>query len=91
MVEKGIRQELCHSIYRYAKANNKCMKDYDKSKESSYIQYWDVNNLYGWATSQKLPVNNFEKIEDTSQFNGDFIKKIMKKVMIFSRSSCSIS
>ena len=57
------------------------MKDYDKSKESSYVQYWDVNNLYGWAMLQKLPVNNFEWIEDTSQFNEDFIKTIMKKVM----------
>ena len=50
------------------------MKDYDKNKESSYIQYWDVNNLYGWGMSQRLPVNNFEWIEDTSQFNEDFIK-----------------
>ena len=52
------------------------MKDYDKSKESSYIQYWDVNNLYGWAMLHKLPVNNFEWIKDTSQFNKDFIKKL---------------
>ena len=50
------------------------MKDYDKNKESPCIQYWDVNNLYGWVMSQKLPVNNFEWIEDTSQFNEDFIK-----------------
>ena len=74
MVEKGIRGEICHSIYRYAKANNKYMKNYNKNKESSYLQYWDVNNLYGWAISQKLPVNNFEWIKDTSQFNEDFIK-----------------
>ena len=52
MVEKG---GICHSIYQYAKANNKYMKDYDKNKESSYLQYWDVSNLYGWAMSQKLP------------------------------------
>ena len=50
------------------------MTDYDKNKESSYIQYWGVNNLYGWAMSQKLPVDNIEWIKDTSQFNEDFIK-----------------
>ena len=74
MVEKGIRGGICHSIYWYAKANNKYMKDYDKNKESSYIQYWDVNNLYRWAMWQKLLVNIFEWIKDTSQSNEDFIK-----------------
>ena len=49
------------------------MKDYDKNKKSSYIQYWDVNNLYDWAMSQKLPENNFEWTKDPSQFNEDFI------------------
>ena len=43
MVEKGIRGEICPSIYRYAKASNKYMKDYDKNKELSYLQYWNVN------------------------------------------------
>ena len=43
-VEKSIRGGICHSIYQYAKANNKYMKDYDKNKESSHLQYWDVNN-----------------------------------------------
>ena len=83
IVEKSIRGGICRSIYRYAKANNKYMKDYDKNKESSYIQYCDVNNLYGWAMSQKLPVNNFEWIKDTSQFNEDFImKKMMKDIFL---------
>ena len=56
------------------KANNKYMKDYDKNKESLYLQYWDVNTLYDWVMSQKLPVNNFELIKYTPQFNKDFIK-----------------
>ena len=74
MVEKGIRGGICHAVHRYTKANNKYIKDYDKNKESSYLHYWDVNNSYGWARLQKLPVNKFEWIEDTSQFNEDFIK-----------------
>ena len=74
MAEKGIRDGICHAIHRYAKANNKHMKDYDKNKESSYLNYWDVNNWFGWAMSQKFPVNNFEWIEEASQFYEDFIK-----------------
>ena len=50
------------------------MKCYDKNKESSYIQYWGGNNLYGWAMSQKLPVSIFMWIKDTFRFNKDFIK-----------------
>ena len=50
------------------------MKNYDKNKNLSYIQYWDVNNFYSWAMLQKLPVNNFEWIKNTSQFNENFIK-----------------
>ena len=74
MVEKGITGGICNAIHRYSKANNKHMKDYDKNKESSYLKYWNVNSLYGWALSQKLPVNKFEWIEETSQFDKDFIK-----------------
>ena len=75
MVEKCITGGIYHAIHRYAKANNKYMEDYRKNKEPPYLKYWDVNNLYGWAMSQKLPVKKFEWIEDTSQFNQDFIKK----------------
>ena len=74
MVEEGIRGGICHSIHRYAKANNKYMNNYNENEESSYIQYLDANDLYGWAMSQKLPVNNFKWVEDTSKINEDFIK-----------------
>ena len=50
-------------------------------KELSYIQYWDVNDLYGWAIPQKVPVNNFEWKKDASQFNVYFIKTIIKQTM----------
>ena len=50
------------------------MKNYDKNKESSYLQYWDGNNLYGWEMSQRLSVNYFEWIKETSQFKEGFIK-----------------
>ena len=76
MVEKVIRGGICHSIYWYAKANTKCMKDHDRNKKLSYIWYCDENNLYGWAMSQKHPVNNFECLKDTFQFNEQFIKKL---------------
>ena len=60
MVERAIRGGICHAIHKYAKVNNKYMKNYDKNIESSYIQYLDANNQYAWAMSQKLPVNSFK-------------------------------
>ena len=72
MVEEGIRGGIYHSIHRPSKANNKYMKNYDENKESSYIQYLDTNNLYGWAMSQKLPVNGFKWVNN--EINEEFIK-----------------
>ena len=69
MVERVIRGGICHCINRYAKANSKYMKDYDKDEELSYLKCWAnyyVNNLYGWAVSQKLPANDFKWVEDIS-------------------------
>ena len=78
MVEEGIRGGIYHSIRRYAKANNKYMKNYNNNEESSYIQYLDANNLYGWAMSKKLPVNGFKWIDNNETaepiINEDFIK-----------------
>ena len=62
MVEKDISGGIFYSIYWFAEATNKYMKDYDSNKQPSYsiYAYWDVNNLYGWAMSQKLPGDSFE-------------------------------
>ena len=65
MIKKFIRGGICNAVYRYAKANNKYMRDYDKRKETA---------KHGWAMSQKLPTFNFEWVGDTSQFNEAFIK-----------------
>ena len=66
MVEEGIRGEICHSIHRHAKANNKYMKNCDKNK--------DANNLYGWEMSQKLPVNCFKWVNDVTGIDEEFIR-----------------
>ena len=47
MIGKEIRGEICYSIHKYAKANNKYLRNYDNAIESSYLMYLDVNNFYG--------------------------------------------
>ena len=74
MVEKGIRGRICHAIHRSAKTNDKFMKDYDKNKESSYLKNCELNNLYGWAMSQKLLLDGSKWVENSSQFNKYFIE-----------------
>ena len=74
MVEKGIRTGKSEVTHKYAKANNKFMKNHDKNIESSYPVYLDANNLYGLAMSQKLLVDGFEWIKELSKFNESFIK-----------------
>ena len=74
MVEQGIRGGMCHAIHRYAKANNKYIKNYAEKEESLYIQYLDANNLYGWAMSQKLLVSGFKWEKNMLKFTKEFIK-----------------
>ena len=83
MIENAIRGGICQAVHRYAKANNRYMDNYDANNEYSYIEYLDANELYGWAISQKLPVNGFKWIEVSklSEFNKGFIKTMMKTVI----------
>ena len=79
MIEKGIQGGIYHAIHRYAKANNKYIKNYHKNITSLYLMYLNANNLYGWRMSQKLPVNGFKWVKKLSKFNErssaeDFIK-----------------
>ena len=67
MFEKGIRGGITHISKRYAESNNKYMKNYNPEKPSTYIQYLDANNLYGWAMSQSLPTHGFEWVEDITK------------------------
>ena len=70
MIEEGIRGGMWQPVHRYAKANNKYMRNYDKSNEPSYLTYlatfFLASNLCGWAMSQKLPVNGFMWFMKTS-------------------------
>ena len=63
------------------------MKDYDKNKESPYLKYLNVNNLYVWAVSQKLPVNKFEWVEYV--FHIKILKQALNHVLVTKKSSNS--
>ena len=73
MIEDRIRGGICHAIQRYAKANNKYMKDIFRNEI-----YLDANNLYGMAMTEKLPVKGFKWMDDISMINEDFVKSYNK-------------
>ena len=76
MIEKGIRGGISNAFKRYAKANNKFMKDFDPAEKSSFIVYLDANNLYGWAMSKPLPVGGFEWMNEKELKNWErFVDK----------------
>ena len=94
MIQKGIREEYITLFVDMQKLITRRRKNMIKIKKCLIFnivnigmlgcKYWDVNNLYGWAMSQKLWANNFDWIEDTFQFNEDFIQKWRKWWRIFS-------
>ena len=84
MFERGMRGGITQSIHRYAHASNKYMsEEFDKSIESSYIQYLDANNLYRWAMSQPLPTGGFrwadvlpEQVPDLSKSYKGYLPEV---------------
>ena len=79
MFERGIRGGITQTVLRYAKANNKDMGEkFDPEEDSSFLQYLDANNLYGWAMIQKLPTGGFQWVNDVSRFIPDEIGKLAK-------------
>ena len=74
IVEKAIRCGVCQEILRYAEANNKYMKNYDKNIVSSYLMYLVANNFCEWVMSQKLTLGGFRWVKRLSKFDEFFIK-----------------
>ena len=72
MLEKGIRGGICQVITPFAKANNKYLKKYDKSIPSSFLKYYDANNLHGGAMCKKFPFKNFDFV-DPNYYDEDLI------------------
>ena len=55
MVESGIRAGVSQITNHYEKANNPYAENYDPSKPTKFLVYYDANALYSWAMSQSLP------------------------------------
>ena len=78
-IEKGLIGGISYIAKRYAKANNNCMNDYDPKKQSTFISYLDMNNLYGWAMSEYLPYEGFKWLKIIDEFD----------VMSINETSCT--
>ena len=76
MVERGIRGGISCAMTRHAVANNQRSQNYDPNSPSSFITYLDVNNLYGYALSDTLPVSDFRWVEESC--HNMVIEKILR-------------
>ena len=80
MFERGIRGDITQAVHRYAKANNKYMgNEFNPKEESSFLQYLDANNLYGWVMSKLLPTGGFKWVNDVSKFTSDEIGRLARR------------
>ena len=77
-IEKGTMGGVSYIAKRYAKSNDKYMKDYNPEEPSTFITYLDKNNLYGWAMSEYLPYEKFEWVKNVDELD---VMSINKKVM----------
>ena len=82
-IEKGLNGRSSYIAKRYAKVNNKYMKDYDPKKPSIIIIYLDMSNLYSWAMSEYLPYERFKWLKNVDGFDVMSIKKESKTGFIF--------
>ena len=74
MFENGMRGGTSQAIQRYASANNKYMPNYNSKVKSTYLMHVDANNLYVWAMSKKLPINNFKWVDALEMLTSEFVK-----------------
>ena len=77
LFEKGIRGGITQAVHRYAKVNNQYMENlYNPKEESSYLQYLDVNKLYGCALNQFLPTGGFKWEKKVERFTAKKIPNL---------------
>ena len=81
-IEKGLRGRISYTGKRYAKANNKYLNDYDPKKQSTFISYLDMNNLYGWAMREYLPYEGFKWLKNIHKFSVMSINDIFSNLTV---------
>ena len=69
LIEKGLRGGISYITKRYAKANKKHMNDYDPNKQSTFLSYLDIDNLYGLAMSEYIPCERFKWLKNVAEFD----------------------